>query len=340
MPFPLPIRVVQFGLGPIGLGTVRLSLTKAPLVNFVGAIDIDPAKAGHDLAELIDLDEPTDVVVSADAERVLADANADVVLHTTGSFLPDVADQLEVCLRAGAHVISSAEELSFPFDRHTDLALRLDKTAKEAGCVLLGTGVNPGFAMDTLALAATVPCAHVQAIHVERVVDAGQRREPLQRKVGAGMTEDAFRRRATTGTFGHIGLVESLRMLAFGLGWTPDSVFEQLNPVLSDRDVTTPFLTVREGEVAGIHQRAEGVVGGKTAITLDLKMYVGAVDARDSVVVDGDPPIDLVVRGGVFGDTATCALLVSMAPLVMDAKPGLRTMIDLPVPRAFGTGTL
>ncbi len=332
-----PVRVLQYGLGPIGLGVARLVLSKATVIELVGAIDIDLEKTGRDVGELLDIAKSTGVVVSSNAESLLREVQPDIVLHTTGSFLPSVADQLETCLSAGAHVVSSTEELAFPFDRHPELAERIDDAAQAAGRVVLGTGVNPGFAMDTLALAATAPCAMVNAIHVERVVDAGQRRLPLQRKVGAGMTEAAFREKAESGTFGHIGLVESMRLLANGLGWQLDAISENLNPVLADCEIVTTFLSVRAGEVAGIHHRAKGVVAGRTALTLDLKMFVGAEDARDAVLVDGDPPIDLVVRGGIFGDTATCALLVNMAPLVMGAKPGLRTMADMPVPRAFGT---
>ncbi len=337
MSSPHPLRLVQLGLGPIGLGAARVVLKKAPALHLVGAIDVDSEKAGRDLAELIDLPEETGVVVSTDTDDVLREARPDVVLHTTSSFLPAVADQLETCLAAGVHVISSTEELAYPFDRYPELADRLDRAARASGRVLLGTGVNPGFAMDTLALAATAPCAQVYAVHVERVVDAGRRRLPLQRKVGAGLTEATFREKAESGGFGHIGLVESLRLLAAGLGWNIEAVNELLEPVLAEHEVTTPFLTVGVGEVAGIHHRVEGRVNGHATLTLDLKMYVGADNARDAVQVDGDPPIDLVVRGGIFGDTATCALLVNMAPLVMEAQPGLRTMADMPVPRAFGT---
>lgn len=331
------IRVVQFGLGPIGLGAAGFTLTKEPALKLVGAIDVDPEKVGRDLSDLLNSSEETGIVVSADAETVLDKTRPDVVLHTTGSFLPSVAGQLECCLAAGSHVVSSTEELAFPFDRHPELSAQLDRAARSAGRVLLGTGVNPGFAMDTLALAATAPCAEIRAVQVDRVVDAGKRREPLQRKVGAGMTEMAFREKAESGTFGHIGLVESLRMLASGLGWELEAITENLDPVLAMQDMTTPFLSVQAGEVAGIHHRADGVVGGRLALTLNLKMFVGAEDARDSVQVDGDPPIDLLVRGGIFGDTATCALLVNTVPLVLEAKPGLRTMANLPVPRAFGT---
>ncbi len=334
-----PIRVVQYGLGPIGVETARTVLAKQNTgrIRLVGAIDVDPAKTGRDVAELLGLAAPTGIVVSADAAAVLAETRPDVVLHTTSSFLDRMHKQLLTCARAGAHVVSSTEELSFPFDRHPALAAELDRAAREHGVVLLGTGVNPGYAMDTLALTATGVCADVSVVRVERVVDAGRRRLPLQRKVGAGLTEAEFFERKQTGTFGHIGLRESLLFVAHGLGWALDRIEETLDPVVSPRDVETPFLRVPRGRVAGIHHAIVGYQHDSPVLALDLKMYVGADEPRDAVRVEGDPPIDLVVRGGIFGDTATVAALVNMVPLVLGAPPGLRTMQDLPVPRAFAS---
>jgi 4-hydroxy-tetrahydrodipicolinate reductase len=337
-----PLRVVQFGLGPIGIACARAVLAKAPTgrLRLVGAIDVDPAKAGRDLAELLDGVETTGVVVSADAAQTLAETKPDVVLHTTSSFLEGVREQLIGCLRAGAHVVSSTEELSFPFNRHPTLAAELDEHARAAGVVVVGTGVNPGYAMDTLALAATGACVDATRIRVERVVDAGARRGPLQRKVGAGMTPVEFEEKKATGTFGHIGLRESLLMIADGLAWTLDEVRETLDPVLSDRRHTTPHLTVEAGAVAGIHHAITGHIGGEEVLSLSLRMYVGAEDPRDAIRVDGDPAVDLVVPGGFFGDTATVGALINTAGLVRAARPGLRTMAELPVPRAFATRPL
>jgi len=334
-----PIRVVQYGLGPIGLASVGVILDKQATghLQLVGAIDIDPNKAGQDLAALLGRDEPTGVVVSSDAAGLLADVQPDVVVHTTSSFLDRIQDQLVLCAEANAHVVSSTEELSFPYDRHPDLAAMLDQVAKKHGVVFLGTGVNPGYAMDTLALTATGVSTDVTNVRIERVVDAGQRREPLQRKVGAGLAIDAFDEKKKTGTFGHIGLRESLLMVADGLGWSLDRIEETLDPVIALEAIKTPYLSVNVGEAAGIHHRIVGYQGDTLLLTLDLKMYVGARDPHDAVYVEGTPPIDLVVRGGIFGDTATVGALVNAIPLVMKAPPGLSTTKDLPVPRAFAT---
>lgn len=335
-----PLRIVQYGLGPIGQEVARTVLRKndADAMTLVGAVDIDPDKVGRDVADVVggEVDD-TGVSVSDDADAVLADTAPDVVLHTTTSFLDGVTDQLVQCARAGAHVVSSTEELSFPYDRDPDAAERLDRVAKEEEVVIVGTGVNPGYAMDTLPLMATGVCTDVQAVDVQRVVDAGERRKPLQDKVGAGLSPDAFAERKAGGSFGHIGLRESLLMVADGLGWSLDDVEEELQPVRADAPVDTGYRQVEAGEVAGIHHAAAGLIDGERLLSLDLKMYVGADASYDAVEVDGTPPIDLRFRGGIFGDTATVGMLVNAVPLAASARPGLQTMADLPVPRAFAT---
>jgi len=330
-----PIRIVQYGLGPIGKESVKLILEKAKTgkLELVGAIDIDPAKVGQTIRALVNV--PSDVIISSDAEKVLADTQPDVVIHTTSSFMPQVEEQLVQCIRSGASVVSSTEELPYPFDRHPAIANKLDTLSKEYKVAVLGTGVNPGYAMDVLALVATGVCTKVRSITVHRRVDAGLRREPLQNKVGAGITVEEFQKRHEQGGFGHIGLVESLRLVTHGLGWSIESFSELLEPVISESKVETPYLTVLPGRVAGIKHTAKATMNGRVAVSLDLRMYVGATQPEDRVIVDGDPPINLVVEGGIFGDTATVAALVNAIPQVLNAPPGLRTVANLPIPRCF-----
>ena len=330
-------RVVQYGLGPIGQACLRTLLRKSPHIELVGAIDIDPDKIGQDVATLIGDTEMTGVIISGDAETVLRETKPDVVVHTTSSFLESMYDQLILCARNGACVVSSTEELSYPYHRHPEISKQLDEVARENGVTLLGSGVNPGYAMDALALLATGVCNEVSHLDIQRVVDAGYRRFPLQVKVGASLTAEAFEEKKASGKFGHIGLVESVRMVADGLNWTIDRIDENLEPVISDKKVETPYLTVEIGQVAGIHHSAKAYIGSEEVLSLELKMYVGASDPKDAVKVTGDPPIDLVVNGGIFGDSATVAALVNGIPLVVESGPGLKTVKDIPLLRAFGT---
>jgi 4-hydroxy-tetrahydrodipicolinate reductase len=186
--------------------------------------------------------------------------------------------------------------------------------------------------MDTLAVVATAACHSVEKVECRRVVDAATRRLPLQRKVGAGMTEEAFRRELATGRFGHIGLRESIALVGRACGWALDPITQSVEPVIAERDETTPFLVVRKGQVAGIWNRGSGREGGRLRVEMDLRMFVGAADPVDEVRVTGEPAMHLRIEGGTPGDVATSALLVNMLPRVVAARPGLVTMLDLPLP--------
>lgn len=328
------IRVLQFGLGPIGQACVR-TLTEKAGIELVGGVDIDPAKVGKDLGELAGLKEKLGIVVRADAQQALQALKPQVVVHTTTSFLSAVEEQLIMCLRAGASVVSSTEELFYPFERDSGFCQRIDAVAREHGVAVVGTGVNPGFVMDVLPLCLSAMCVRVKKIRVTRVVDAGQRRLPLQKKVGAGISRTEFRERLAQGTFGHIGLRESALAVMNTLGWPLDELTETIKPVMATKTVKTRFLTVKAGSVAGLHQKIRCTSSGREVLTLELQMYVGAKKPYDGVEIDGAPPIVMRIDGGLFGDTATIAALVNTIPKIKNATPGLRTMMDLPLPFAF-----
>lgn len=336
-----PLRVVQYGLGPIGRACAAslVEKSRSGLLQLVGAIDIHPELSGRDLGELLGAGEAVGIVVSDDARRLLSDVRPDVVIHTTSSFLERVYDQIATCLDAGASVVSSTEELFYPLEVHVELAASLDELARERHVAVVGTGVNPGFAMDTLALTASAVCANIRSMHMSRVVDAGRRREPLQRKIGAGITRADFDARKSEGTIGHVGLRESATFVAHALQWHIDRYEESIEPVMARNQTTTSYLVVEPGQVAGIHQHLTGYLDGMPALEMDLQMYVGADNPHDAVRIDGDPPVDLVVRGGIFGDTATVGALINAVPLIAAAEPGLRLASELPLPRAFATST-
>jgi 4-hydroxy-tetrahydrodipicolinate reductase len=322
-------RVVCYGLGPIGLGIARLALAR-PGATIVGAIDVDPQKVGRDLGELLG-GAAMGVTISADVAATLGAARPAVVLHATGSALASVAPQLLQIAEAGVNVVSTCEELAYPWTAQPQLAAELDAAARRAGVTLLGTGVNPGYAMDALPLMLTAPCAIVRAVRVLRVVDAGQRRGPLQRKVGAGLTAEQFAAGVRAGTIRHVGLPESLHMLATSLGWQLDRSADTIEPMIAERHIATEFVTVEPGQVAGVRQVARGFVGEREALRLELRMYVGAPDPQDTIEIDGEPPVRMTVAGGLHGDIATAAIVVNAIPSAVRAGPGLASMADAPL---------
>jgi 2,4-diaminopentanoate dehydrogenase len=319
-----PITVAQYGLGPIGVEIARLMLTKS-WIRLVAAIDIDPAKIGRDLGDVLGIGRTLGIKITPRLET-----RVDVVVHSTGSRLSEVREQLLPLLSAGAHVISTSEELSFPLDR--EIREDLQRAARGNNVTLLGTGVNPGFIMDKLPLTLTAVCQSLEKLEVARVVDAAQRREPLQRKVGAGLTREQFNDAVRKGKIKHVGLRESLMMIANGLGIDLDDISdESILPVMAEERTVTQYLQVEPGQVAGIHQRINGEAKGKIRLSLDIRMYVGARDPGDEVIVHGYPNVRMRIDGGVHGDRATAAMAVNAIPRVVAARPGVVTMDDIPI---------
>ncbi|MDP9194355.1 MAG: dihydrodipicolinate reductase [Acidobacteriota bacterium] len=318
-----PITVIQYGIGPIGAEIARLLLTK-PWIELAGAVDIDPNKIGKDVGEVIGLGRKTGVLVTADVQ-----GKADVICHSTGSRLRDVAGQLISLLERGSHIVSTCEELSFPLD--LEVREQLDQVARANNVSILGTGVNPGFVMDKLPLTITSVCQDVTSLDIIRIQNASTRREPLQRKVGAGMTPDEFRAAVDSGKIKHMGLRESLMMVGHGLGVEFDSISDEvIEPVIADRTITTQYLTVAPGQVAGVHQTIHGT--GRINVNLELRMYVGAeAVASDRVIVHGIPNVEMVIKDGVHGDRATAAMVVNSIPRIVEARHGVLTMDDMPV---------
>src|SRR5437899_4019346 len=271
------IRAIQYGVGPIGAAIVRL-LREKQAVEIIGAIDTDPAKAGRDLGEVVGAAHaPWGIKVSADAAKVLSEA-ADVVMHSTSSYLSDVAEQLLECLAAESCVVSTCEELAYPFRKHPEIAAKLDATAKDWGVALVGTGVNPGFVMDKLVLTLAAVSQRVETARAVRIVDASKRRLPLQKKIGAGMTVEEFRAQAAAGVIKHHGLPESVAMVSDGLGLGVDEIIETIEPMVAAEQVVTECLTVEPGQAAGVHQIARGLSGGTQKLYLELRMFVGGKD--------------------------------------------------------------
>ena len=324
------IRAIQYGIGPIGASILKLMREK-DAIEIMGAIDNDPSKIGKDLGEVVGAsDAPWGVKVSGDAKGIL-EQSADVVMHTTSSSLPKVVEQLLAALEVGSCVVSTCEELSYPFRTYPELAAQLDKSAKENGVALVGTGVNPGFVMDKLIITLAAVSQRIDHAKALRIVDASTRREPLQKKIGAGLSVEEFRARVQEGTIKHVGLPESVAMVADSLGLRVDQITETIEPKVASERVETEFLAVEAGQTAGVHQIARGLADGKELVYMELQMYVGAKDPADTVELQGHPNISLTIPGGSHGDIATASVAVNSIPSILDAPSGLRTSRELSI---------
>ncbi len=318
------IPVVLMGLGEIGRAIGRAALLR-PQLQVVAAVD--PAHAGQRLDELLGVPAP-DLTVAGDPAQALAAARGGVVLHATGSLLEPVLPQLEQAVRAGLSVVSTCEELAWPWLRHEDVAAALDRLCEERDVAVLGTGVNPGFALDRLPVVLAQVAGPVRHVRAQRVVDAGTRRVQLRRKVGAGLSEEEFDAAVDRGEIGHVGLVESAALVAAGCGLEIDEVDEEIAPLLAEED-RAGDVPVRRGQVAGVHQAVRVYRDDVETVRVEVTIAIGAEDPRDEIEIDADPPIRAVIPGGIAGDLATANAVANAAAAVTELR-GLVSVLDLP----------
>jgi len=328
------IRVIHVGLGPIGSAVLSQVASRSGF-RIVGGVDVDPAKAGRDLGEVAELGRCLGIKVSSDLVRTLKSAKPQVAVLCTSSSLTRVLPQIETILKSKTAIVSTTEELAYPGRTHARQGRQIDGWAKKARVAVLGTGVNPGFAMDALPIALTAACERVDRVVVNRVQDARIRRLPFQQKIGAGLTPAEFQKEVDAGRVRHVGLTESIAMIADALGWKLDRVTDEIRPQVASAPVSSEFLAVDVGYVAGIVQDGVGYRKGAALISLHMEAYLGAPESFDAVDIEGSPRLSMKIAGGIHGDIATVALVVNAIPKLLSAPPGLHTMRDMPLPSFF-----
>jgi 2,4-diaminopentanoate dehydrogenase len=330
------IRVLQMGLGPIGRQVTRYLVDRGGF-EVVAAVDADMSLIGLDLGDLVEVG-PLGVEVSGTVPAALNGVEADVAIVCTTSSLSRLEKQLPPLLAHKLPIVSTCEELVYPWGSQPEVARSIDAAARQAGVAILGVGVNPGFLMDLLPVALSGVCQRVDQVTVERVQDAQFRRLPFQQKIGAGLTPAQFDAKVREGTLRHVGLTESMHMVAAAFGWELAETEEQIEPVIADKALRTAELAVAAGQALGVTQRGYGYrLGddrGTPAIALIFRAAVGEPESYERIVLQGVPTLEMRIPGGVNGDVATCAVVVNAARALATSdaervQPGLRTMLDM-----------
>lgn len=328
------VKVLAYGVGVVGSYIAKFLLEKEG-VEIVGAVDVARNKFGKDLGEVLGV-RKLGVEVYDNVDSALSGVKADVAIHATSSYLRDTFPQIASIVEHGVNVVSTCEELSYPFVSEPRLAKELDALAKQHAATVLGTGINPGFLMDTLVITLTAPCKKIDKIEVRRVMNAATRRVPFQKKIGAGLSPSEFEQKIEKKHItGHVGLEQSIAMIAAALGWRLDKiVVEPVEPVVAERPVRSKDINVEAGRVAGLKQKAKGIIKRNEVIVLDFQAYIGARSEYDAVTIKGVPEINQKISPCVHGDAGTVAIIVNSIPRVLKAPAGLLTMKDLPIPSA------
>lgn len=327
------IRVVLCGVGGVGRNMVRVSRER-PGIAIVAAYSRDPSLLGRDLGELAGGD-PTGVRVSA--RDAALRTPADVVLIATTSFLRDVETDIRSGIDAGLDVICTAEEMASAWDMDATMAASLDAAARVAGVTVIGAGANPGYIYEVVGLALTGAVWRVDRISVRRVVDLSGFSAGVQRRLGIGFDPATFADKVRDHlVFGHIGFPHTIRTFARRLGVAVERIEETVEPILADRPITTTAVPVAAGESAGLHQRTTGIVAGQPWFAAEFIGHVepaaAGLEPKDSYEIDGLPNVRAAVSPGFNPQWTTAGALANILPLVVDARPGLISVTDLPIP--------
>lgn len=323
------IRILQIGLGPLGIKTYQYIAEKQSM-RTVAAVDINPDLRNKDLGE-ISGGKANGVLIQQEIAAVKNLSEVDAVVLTTSSSMKSIAPQLDHILDFKLPIVSTCEELTFPWKNDARLADQIDSKAKKQGVAIVSTGVNPGFMMDTLPSMLTGVCKQVDYIHVNRTQDASIRRLPFQQKIGAGLSLEDFEKKKQTGTLRHVGLTESMQFIAESVGWELDHTEDIISPVIAEADTQTSSMFIPAGHALGVRQVGRASYKGTEKIKLIFEAAVGTGKAFDEIKITGQPDINSRIEGGVHGDIATCSIVLNTIPKILTASPGLKTMRDIPI---------
>jgi len=327
------IKVILFGVGPLGVAIAKGMLEKKGM-KLVGAVDNAKELVGKDLGEILKAGKTLGITITDDAKSLLSRTKPNISIIATRSSVKGIYPELEMCINAGVHVVSTCEELSYPYYKEPRLSAEIDRLAKKHRVAVLGTGINPGYLMDALPITLTGPCLRVDAIKVTRMMDSSKRRIPFQKKIGTGLTPEQFEKSIRDKVItGHVGLAESIAMIAAALGWKLETITEfPPEPVIAKKEVTTPYTTIKPGYVAGLKSVAHGIKSGKPVVVLEFVANALVEEEYDAISIEGVPNVNQKIIGGVHGDIGTVAVVLNMISKVLNAGPGLATMKDLPLP--------
>ena len=334
------IRVIIWGFGAMGKGMAQMILMKKG-VEIVGICDLNPSLIGRNFIDVLEAqtDHPK-VYISDQIDLLLQHQKADVVLLCTDSFVKGAFEKIKKIVTYKVNVISTAEEMAYPMASEPELAKQIDNLAKAFGVTVLGTGINPGFIMDLLVVALTGTMVDVKFIEAKRINSLSPFGPTVMREQGVGDSLDEYHHRVAEGELaGHVGFNESVNMIADALGVKLDDFTQQMEPIVTEIDRKSTYGEAKAGHLAGINMTGQGLVNGDVFINMihpqQIEPESAGIQTGDYITLKGTPNIHMSITPEINGGIGTIAMCVNMIPHVLNAKPGLKTMIDLPVPRAI-----
>ncbi|MCB1496963.1 MAG: hypothetical protein KDJ86_14335 [Bauldia sp.] len=324
-------RVAVWGFGALGRAIVGACADGRDFV-VTAVIDHDDTIVGGRISDVI-AGFRGDLRVSSDPGAM---SGADIIFHAATSEPSEVLLHLTAAVGSDCDVVTAAEWMFYPWLRYADLAERIDREARTGGRRVVGCGVNPGFAFDTIPLVLSQVVPGLRRLDVTRVADVSGIGRSDFAHVGLGLKPDVFAERLSSGAIhGHIGFPESMAAVAERRGWPIDTIEESWEPVVAGREIRSAGGVVARGAVAGVVQRAVASVDCHPCMSMTLEMLLdpdgAGRTAQETVIAEGTQTVTMTVSPSASPVSGAATMMLHAARGLDHASPGLVSLLDLPL---------
>jgi 4-hydroxy-tetrahydrodipicolinate reductase len=340
-------KVIQWSTGNVGTYALR-AIINHPQLELVGLIVHNPEKVGKDASDLCGLDVPTGVLATDDAASLLA-SGADCVCYTAGAEnrMFEAVEDLAQILRAGINVVSSSMVmLVYPECDIAEFIEPIRAACDEGKVSFLTTGIDPGFANDTLPLTLTALCEHWSSVRIQEIVNYAtyEQADTVMNVMGFGQPLDSKPYLLEPGVLS-MAWGGTIRALAAGLGLELDEIRDVHERIATDVDLHTPNGVVAAGTMGALRFEIQGIVDGKPAVIVEHITRMSDDIAPDwpqgkgyTIIIEGEPRMVVTMNmedchgdHAVGGVIQTATRLVNAIEAVVEHEPGTMSALDLPM---------
>jgi hypothetical protein len=339
-------RIIQWATGNVGKASLH-AIIETPDYELVGLFAYSADKAGQDAGHIVGLGK-TGVLATNDMDAILA-LDADCVVFNGLGDTKDPAETEEtICriLASGKNVVSTAVSRHVHMDAlPKESRERLEAACRKGGVSFFSSGINPGFTAEALPVAITAVADRIDHIQCIELVDMAQYTsgQIVHEAIGMGKPAEARTPLENDGPVEENAYYTSALLMQDALGLKFDEVVRSTEKALARTDIEVPWGVVRQGTIAGLRMRLQGMLDGVPRFTSDMVWKITddvpddwpTGDSTWLIRVEGDPEIncrfDMESKTGRTVSHVTAMAALNRVRDVIAAEQGIRTRLDFPL---------